>query len=72
VSIQTVARSTEGAAGFSRERPQVIKGMAAMMTAMNSIRRISFRRATSLPRGTSMNFSLSEGNYLAIIDVTEK
>ncbi len=54
VSLHTVAASTEGAAGFSRESPQVMSGMAATRSTMYTIRRINFRRATSLPRGTSM------------------
>jgi hypothetical protein len=73
VSIQTVARSTEGAAGFRRERPHVINGIAATITAISAILLISFFRATSLPRGTSMEIlPILVGNYSANTNPTEK
>ncbi|MEJ7607329.1 MAG: hypothetical protein WKF37_13955 [Bryobacteraceae bacterium] len=54
VSVQTVARSTVGAAGFSRESPQVISGTAQSTTPMYKERRkIRFLLAFFL--GTSMN-----------------
>ena len=53
VSTQTVDRSTPGAAGFSRDKPTVIAGIAAKIMTARTIRRMSFLRPASL-RGISM------------------
>ena len=76
VSIHTVARSTDGAAGFSRESPQVISGMAATRSAMiddsaNQFPASDFFTAWYI-HGHGRFLLMSVRKYSANVDITEK
>ena len=76
VSIHTVARSTEGAAGLSRDSPHVISGIAATRIAMiddpaNQLPASDFFTAWYIHcHGRFLLMSVRK--YSANVDITEK